>query len=171
MEIKQALLKRLLLGGVFILLLTIIHHIYGGIIYNTPVRFHIAWFAIPTMLVIILLYTLHVRKKTSPTLSKISLWLFIAVIIFIPFGTFGLAEGGYNHLLKNILYFGGASEELMMNLYSDPIFEMPNDFWFEFTGILQFVAGIYIGYVLTGFWRQPGLCCSAENLAARQPYA
>jgi hypothetical protein len=135
------------------LLLTTIHHIYGGIIYNTPVRFHIAWFAIPVIVVIILLYALHLRKKSSPALSKIALWLFVAVMILIPFGTFGLVEGGYNHLLKNILYFGGASEELMLNLYSDPIFEMPNDFWFEFTGILQFVAGIYIGYLLTGFWR------------------
>ncbi len=144
MEIKQALLKRLLWGGIFILLLTIIHHIYGGIIYNTPVRFHIAWFAVPAIGVMIILYTLHVRKKSSPAISKISLWLFIAVVILIPFGTFGLVEGGYNHLLKNVLYFGGASEEWMMNFYSDPIFEMPNDFWFEFTGILQFFAGGFV---------------------------
>jgi predicted PhzF superfamily epimerase YddE/YHI9 len=58
MEKKQIVLKRVLWGGIMILLLTIIHHIYGGIIYNTPVRFHIAWFAVPAIVVMILLYTL-----------------------------------------------------------------------------------------------------------------
>jgi hypothetical protein len=153
MENKQTVLKKLLWGGIMILLLTIIHHFYGGIIYDTPVRFHIAWFAIPVIVVMLMLYYLHIWKKTTPVLSKFILWLFATVVILIPFGTFGLVEGGYNHLLKNILYFGGASEELMMNLYSDPIFEMPNDFWFEFTGVLQFVAGVYIGYLLIQLWR------------------
>jgi hypothetical protein len=144
MEKNKTVSKRLLRGGIVILLLTIIHHIYGGIIYNTPVRFHIAWFALPAIGVMILLYTLHVREKSSPTLSKIALWLFLAITILIPIGTFGLAEGGYNHLLKNILYFGGASEELMTNFYPDPIIEMPNDFWFEFTGVLQFFVGGFV---------------------------
>ena len=153
MENKRTILKKLLWSGIMILLLTIIHHIYGGIIYNTPVRFHIAWFAIPVIAVMILLYALQVRKISSPAISKISFWIFISIIILIPFGTFGLVEGGYNHLLKNILYFGGASEELILQFYSDPIFEMPNDFWFEFTGILQFFVGGYIGYVLIQLWR------------------
>jgi hypothetical protein len=153
MENKRTILKKLLWSGIMILLLTIIHHIYGGIIYNTPVRFHIAWFAIPVIAVMILLYAIQVRKKSSPALSKITFWIFISIIILIPFGTFGLVEGGYNHLLKNTLYFGGASEELILQFYSDPIFEMPNDFWFEFTGILQFFAGVYIGYVLIKLWR------------------
>ena len=153
MEKRQTVLKKLLWGGIMILLLTIIHHIYGGIIYDTPVRFHIAWFAIPVIVVMILLYHLHFWKKSSPTISKIALWIYVAVLVVIPFGTFGLVEGGNNHLLKNILYFGGVSEEKMLQIYSDPIAEMPNDFWFEFTGVLQFVAGVYIGYMLIQFWR------------------
>ncbi|MCC5940686.1 MAG: hypothetical protein JJU37_04025 [Balneolaceae bacterium] len=149
---KSIFLKKTLIASACVMILTIIHHIYGAIIYETPVRLHITWFAIPVLIVMALFYTLHVWDKSSPLISKTSLWAFNLTVLLIPVVTFGVVEGGYNHLLKNILYFGGTSAELMDQFYSDPIFEMPNDFWFEATGILQLFIGLAAGYYLIKCW-------------------
>jgi len=151
---KLDFLFKTLLASASVLILTIVHHVYGAIIYETPSRLHISWFAIPALLATILFYSLHVRNIFSPLISKLSLWLFILIVLLIPVGAFGLIEGGFNHLIKNILYFGGASEELLDQLYSAPIYEMPNDFWFESTGILQFFVGISSGYYLLKYWTE-----------------
>jgi hypothetical protein len=61
---------------------------------------------------------------------------------------------GYNHLVKNVLYFGGASSRHARSTLSAPAYEMPNDLWFEVTGILQFFVGLYAGYCLVRLWRE-----------------
>src|SRR5688572_13903588 len=48
-------------------------------------------------------------------------------------------EGLYNHVIKNLVYFGGASEPLMVRLFPPPVYEMPDDVLFEITGMLQIV--------------------------------
>lgn len=51
-------------------------------------------------------------------------------------------EGAYNHALKNILYFGGASDAVFSWLFPAPAYEIPNDLIFETTGIAQFVVAV-----------------------------
>ena len=64
-------------------------------------------------------------------------WLYWMVTLVPSLGLIGLFEGIYNHVLKNILYFTGSSRAILDNLFQPGIYEMPNDFLFEFTGILQ----------------------------------
>ena len=54
----------------------------------------------------------------------------------------GFFEGGYNHVLKDALYFGGASSELMQSLFPTPAYEMPDSLFFELTGVGQLLLAV-----------------------------
>lgn len=45
--------------------------------------------------------------------------------------TIGAFEGLYHHVVKNVLYFGGASPALLAPLFPLPTYEMPNDAFFD----------------------------------------
>ncbi len=86
------------------------------------------------------------RKRPDARLGALAFWLAIACIIIIPIIGIGLFEGGYNHLIKNALNFSGASMTLMHRLFPPPTYEMPNDVFFEVTGVLQLVAVLPVIY-------------------------
>ena len=85
--------------------------------------------------------------------QKWAYWTFFILSIFFFFGALGLYEGLYNHVLKNILYYGELPENLLLQLYPPPKYELPNDFIFEITGMLTFVIGALSGYVLIQYSR------------------
>lgn len=149
---KKSVLNRALLASMSVLVLTVIHHVYGAVIYNSPFRLHIVFFVLPVMAVYFVVYSL-IRRSPSKWYGTVSLWLFMILTLAIPVGMFGLIEGGYNHLMKNILYFGGATQPFLDRLFPPPTYEMPNDVWFEATGILQFFVGLYSAYRLLELWR------------------
>ncbi|HEX9422211.1 MAG TPA: hypothetical protein VF899_03155 [Pyrinomonadaceae bacterium] len=132
-----------------VLLLTTVHHVYGAYIYNTPWRYHVA--IVSTVTAAIIFASLRVlRRQTGRIVRKIAFWTFAVVTLAIPVITIGIFEGGYNHAVKDVLYFTGASPELMQRLFPPPTYEMPNDVFFEITGVLQLVAGIMTGWYLIG---------------------
>jgi hypothetical protein len=141
MNKKNTILKRIIWSGALIMVLTMIHHIYGAIIYDTPFRLDITWFAVPVLGVMFLTYFIY-HKDEESIVGKIALWVFLFVTFVIAIGTFGFVEGGFNHLVKNILFFGGVEPSVLDQIYP-PEYELPNDFWFETTGMLQFFASLY----------------------------
>ena len=68
-----------------------------------------------------------------------------------PCARSGFFEGGYNHVLKDVLHFGGASPALMRRLFPPPRYELPDDAFFEVTGVLQVVPAAITGYYLCRF--------------------
>jgi hypothetical protein len=62
-------------------------------------------------------------------------------------------EGGFNHAIKLLLFFGGAAPETMQRLFPPPTYEMPSDVLFEVTGVLQFVAGLHAARANIALWR------------------
>jgi hypothetical protein len=126
------------------LILTTLHHVYGAIIYHTAWRHHAAIVAVVTVLVSAALLRLH-RSRAGEATGKIAFWMFVIVILFIPVLGIGLFEGLYNHTLKNILYFTSGDAALMQRLFPPPTYEMPNNAFFEITGVLQSVLGIGTG--------------------------
>jgi len=88
--------------------------------------------------------------------GKIAFWLFAIVTLLIPVAGIGVYEGGYNHGLKDVLYFSGASAELMNRLFPAPTYEMPNDAFVEITGVLQFPLALFTGWELVKAIRVPG---------------
>jgi hypothetical protein len=128
-----------------ILLLTTIHHIYGAIIYHTPWRYHVVIPSAMTMLFVSGMLYLF-RRRPDTRIGALALWSAIACVIIFPIIFIGLFEGGYNHLVKDALYFSGASMTLMRRLFPPPAYEMPDDVFFEVTGALQLVAVLPVIY-------------------------
>ena len=121
-----------------VLLITSIHHAYGAYIYDTPWRYHAVLVAGVTAPLIVGALVM-VRSRPSGVLRTLAHGLFVLATLGVAVLMFGMFEGLYNHVVKNLLYFGGASPALMMRLFPPPTYEMPNDVLFEITGVLQVV--------------------------------
>jgi len=124
------------LSSAAVMLLTSLHHAYGAAIYRTPWRLHVVHVAVLATLFISGALIAFARDPRSK-LGRASLWIAVLGIAAIPVALIGAVEGAYNHLLKNILYFAGLPLSAMARLYPPPAYELPNDFLFEASGLLQ----------------------------------
>lgn len=95
-----------LLASAGTLVLTVVHHLYGAAVYATPWRHHIAIIVLPVLLVLVLEYGVY-RWRPLALIGKVSMRLFALLTILVPIAWIGVFEGGYNHVVKNILFFGG----------------------------------------------------------------
>ena len=123
-----------------VLLLTSVHHVYGAIVYQTPWRLHVAPVAGLTAAAIVGTF-LVLRRHTDDAAGRIAFWAFVGLTLVIPVAAIGFFEGGYNHALKNALYFAGAPTSLMVRLFPPPTSDLPNDAFFEVTGVMQALLG------------------------------
>ena len=123
-------MKKILFYSNAMLLLTSLHHIYGAVIYQTPERYHILFLSIP---VIAFNICIRLTDSSLKTVRRIHM----GVTFLVPIVLIGLFEGLYNHGFKNALYFLGTPTATMLWLFPPPVYVMPNDFVFEFTGVLQ----------------------------------
>jgi hypothetical protein len=138
-----------------ILILTSVHHAYGAYIYGTPWRLHIV--PIAALAATLIVGARVVLRRASPGVaSTLAFWVFSAVTLIFPVVVIGLFEGGYNHAVKDVLYFGGAPMDVMRALFPPPAYELPNDVLFEVTGVLQFAIAVVAGYhvysLLRAWW-------------------
>ncbi len=140
-------------GGVMIA--TLLHHFYGAILYATPWRHHLALIALPVLATLIVSYGVHERRGRT-RVGRASMYVFVVLTAVFSVALIGLFEGGYNHLVKNVLYFGGASPAVLGRLFPAPRYEMPDDVVFEATGILQFVVALAAAYYTLMYWRESG---------------
>lgn len=132
-------LNRLASSAFGVLLLTSVHHAYGAYVYGTPWRLHVV--IVSVLIAAAIAACLRVLRQKMGT-RTLAVGLFTAIIFLFPVLAIGLFEGGYNHALKDALYFGGASQGLLQRLFPAPTYEMPNDAFFEVTGAVQLIAGI-----------------------------
>lgn len=145
--------QRVLWMALAVLLLTSVHHAYGAYIYETPWRLHVVFISV--LVAAALIGSLVVLRRRSAGLSaEIGFWSFSAVVLVVPVALIGLFEGGYNHLLKDALYFASGSPAVMHRLFPPPKYELPNDVFFEVTGVLQLILAIVTGYHLYVLVRQ-----------------
>lgn len=147
-------MKKTLVGSTLVILLTCIHHLYGAVVYATPWRLHIIVIALPVVLALASTYVLE-RHLGSRQIG-VALWWFYAILTAVfPVALIGFYEGGYNHVVKNILYFAGTPVAVLDRLYIPGMYELPNDAVFEITGVLQFGVGVYTVYHLARMLRSP----------------
>lgn len=130
--------RRALGWGLATLALTILHHVQGAIRYDTPARLHAAYFAAAAAALMAGAWLVH-RRAPNRRLGSAALGLSRALNAGIAVLLFGLFEGVYNHVLKVALYLLGMPEGAMRTLYRSALYEMPNDLFFEATGVLQAV--------------------------------
>lgn len=126
--------------------LTIVHHFYGAYIYDEPFRKHVAIFALPVVALLLATYTGQLLAKDF-RLQRVLRIIFLTAALIFSVIAIGVYEGGYNHVIKNVLYFSGVSTELLDFIYP-AVYELPNDFIFELTGVVQFFAGLTCAFFL-----------------------
>ena len=143
-----------LAGGLGALALTVVHHVYGAIRYATPERYHAVFIALAALTVILAGFTLH-RRQPNTRGGHFGWWLFWGASGLVPVLLFGLVEGFYNHVVKVALYLIGLPEESLRVLYPAPTYELPNDVFFELTGVLQVAPAVFAGYFLILLMKDP----------------
>lgn len=114
------------------------HHLYGAIAYDTPWRLIVSLW-IPGFVLIVLSALYLCRRRVGTRVGSIALWIFFLGAVVFQFG-FTLFECVYSHVLKNTLYYGGASEEFLLRLFPPPAYHLPDNLLFEFTGLLQLIG-------------------------------
>ena len=139
---NQSQVSRIAWYSVALAILTTIHHVYGAVIYNTPWRLHILMMSIPVIILTLILE--RQLRKTGVSSKCVTFWLLYFITLVPSLGFIGVFEGIYNHLLKNLMYFGGAGDGLLQTLFPAPTYEMPNDLLFEITGVMQGVIAIVL---------------------------
>lgn len=132
------------IGGV--LLLTSIHHAYGAIRYDTPWRMHAVYVSIATFAVLIA----ALPKSRGRRGWRAALYYVVATTV--PIGLIGFFEGGYNHVLKNALHLLGTSTARMLVLFPPPKYVLPEDVFFEASGVLQFPLAVVAARELARLW-------------------
>lgn len=125
------------------------HHWYGAVIYDTPWRVGVSYWILFIVLIIYSLLYIH-WKISEKIVGKIALWGFFFGAVIFQAG-FILFECVYSHVLKNILYFGGASQSLLNKMYPAPAYHLPDNLLFELTGLLQLVGFIAVWFAYLVF--------------------
>jgi hypothetical protein len=143
---KKQLVTKVSRYSNLLMVITLLHHFYGAVIYHTPWRNHVLFVSIPIIGITILLK--NYLSKHQFDVKSFWFWLFWIIILIPSLALIGMFEGVYNHILKNIMFFGGASNALLTQLFPPPKYEMPDDFIFELTGILQGILVAPIAFYL-----------------------
>jgi len=131
------------LGALALLALTAVHHVYGAQRFGTPWRAHMAPIA-AGIAVVMLACLAFSRWAGSSTVRHVARWILALVILALPVAWIGFFEGGYNHVLKDALYWTGAPTSTLSQLFPSPRYEPPVDALFEITGILQFPLAVWV---------------------------
>ena len=146
-DVSARLMTRTVWFALAVLLLTTVHHVYGAYLYQTPWRLHVG-FVSGFAAAAILGSFMVARRGTDDATTAVAFWSFAVITLVFPVLLIGVFEGGYNHVLKNALYFGGASPALLHRLFPPPTYEKPGDLIFEMTGVFQLGPGLVTGFLL-----------------------
>ena len=128
--------------SIILMTLTSVHHIYGAIIYHTQWRLHVLLLSVSV--IIITLYLNWLLSRNGNSGNRYSFWIYWTITLLVPIILIGLFEGIYNHILKNILFFGGVSKNSMSKLFPPGMYEMPDDIFFEITGMMQGIVAVVL---------------------------
>lgn len=156
MTVRSNRVEQYLRAGVAVLALlalTGIHHAYGAFAFGTPWRLHIIAIAVPVAIAIVAALHLGTVKTGQPT-GRVSTVLAAILILLFPVAAIGIYEGGYNHVVKNLVYFI-RGEAVTRALFPPPLYEMPHDLFFEATGMAQLPLSIATAVLTLPLLRGP----------------
>lgn len=129
------------LWGVAVVFVTTVHHVWGAWIYDTPWRLHIVFIGIPVAVTFSVLLVFAARRHGTAE-GRLAMWIAVTLIVGFCTLLLGLYEGGYNHVLKNIVYFTRGPVRWM---FPDGVTGIPDDVFFEVSGMAHLPAGIFAG--------------------------
>lgn len=131
---------RVAASALLLLALTSLHHAYGAVIFGTPWRLHVLLFVAPAAIIIAALLYAGWFANTERS-ARLLTWAAAAVVFVVPIVLVGYVEGGYNHVFKNIVYFGFGKAAFHAIFPTLP-YEMPKDLFFEISGLAQFPLSV-----------------------------
>lgn len=150
--------RRALVAAIAVAVATSVHHAYGAVIYNTPWRYDAVAVSAGTIVLLVAALQLS-RVVVGTVLGRAAWWTFWGVNAVVFVLLLGVFEGLYNHVVKDVIYFGGAPISVVRALFPAPKYELPNNWFFEITGVLQVVvatmAGIQLAKLLSHRPRRP----------------
>jgi hypothetical protein len=141
--------RRAFFAAVAVSVATSVHHVYGAIIYHTPWRYHAVAVSVATLAVMLAALRLS-RAMPATVAGRTAWWAFWGVNAAVFVLLLGAFEGLYNHAIKDLLYFGGAPLTFLRALFPAPMYELPNNWFFEVTGVLQVVPSVVAASELGG---------------------
>ena len=139
--------------GVVAGIISSFHHWYGAAVYATPWRSGISYWIVGSVLIIYSLLFIH-WKCIDKVIGKIALWIFFFGAVVFQTG-FTLFECVYSHVLKNLFFFTGVPLSILERLYPEPAYHLPDNLFFEITGLLQLVGLLAAWYAYRVFQAQP----------------
>jgi hypothetical protein len=144
--------RRALLSAAAVSVATSVHHVYGAVIYHTPWRYHAV--AVSAGTLVIMFAALRLSRVAAGTMAgRVAWWTFWGMNAAVFALLIGAFEGVYNHALKDLLFYGGTQLSVMRALFPPPMYELPNDWFFELTGVLQIVPSAVTAVALGSLLR------------------
>ena len=142
----EQLIKRVTLAFLAQVTLTSIHHVYGGLIYDSTLRLSQPIFAGIEFLIVLGVLSWYRRTKNGVALTSFSVLIVLIGVVQ------GLFHTIYGHAYKDILFLIGITADRVRNFFlpvipNDFIYP-PNDVFFEATGLLELVT-IYLIIIYT----------------------
>jgi hypothetical protein len=145
--VAKALLRLVIATGVESAIV-IGHFVYGARLYDDPYRAHPVTPVLVALALVVALAIAFWRKGWST-----ALWL-LAATVGLPFiAMFGAYHGGFSHVIKLVMYATGTSPERLQEIFDSPDFAVPNDFAFEASGVLCFLAAAVVAWALVRLLR------------------
>lgn len=150
---SRKLIISAVISGFIAGLISSVHHWHGAVAYNTPWRAGVTYWIAGSVIVVYSLLFVY-WKNAGNVAGRISIWIFyFSAVIFQ--GGFIMFECVYSHVLKNTLFFGGMSQPILEKLYPSPAYHLPDNMFFEFTGLLQLVGFVAVWYAYQVFKDRP----------------
>jgi hypothetical protein len=145
--IAKALL-RLVIATITEATIVIGHFIYSARLYDDPYRAHPVTPVLVALVLVVALAIVFWRKGWYA-----ALWLLTAAVGLPFIVIFGGYHGGFSHLIKLVMYAAGTSPERLQDIFDSPDFAIPNNFAFETSGVLCFVAAAVVAWALVRLLR------------------
>lgn len=144
--------RALLFGALATFGLTALHHVYGGLRYATPWRLHGAAVALVLAVLLAGIHAAYQHKAGTPV-GRAFGWALAMVALAVAVVAVGAFEGAYNHVLKDALFLAGAPRDLLLRMFPPPAYELPNDAFFELSGVAQVVPAAFTALATVRFVR------------------
>jgi hypothetical protein len=128
--------------------LVIVHALYGARRYDNPALAHAIAPALLWLVLAAILAAVYARRP-----GPIKRWVLVALVALPYVGLFGLVHGAIGHGLKLLFHAAGTSAARLAALFDLGDFVVPDDAFFEATGVGTFAAGLLVGYFLVRFLR------------------
>jgi hypothetical protein len=126
----------------------IAHAVYGARRYENVALYHVVVVALFWFVLAAVLTGVYAWRP-----GRVKRGLLVALVALPYVGIFGLAHGGVGHLLKLAFFLAGMAPERLAQTFDVGDFVMPDDAFFEGTGVATFVAGLLVAHALLRFVR------------------